>query len=86
MPKMYANIPKRMGRASASSLSASELRTIVRRLGFVALKAHETMMSNLLADKKASLAEALNDALKPIVDALLHFELPEGEDDGELHG
>lgn len=92
MPKKYGESRGRIGRASASSLSAAELRTIVRRLGFVAHKAHEAAMSNLLRNSDSNLAELFNDAFKPVVDYLLHFELEgvrftgdeEETDDGEV--
>lgn len=70
---------ERMESARTSSLSASEIRTVVRRIGFVAQKAHETMMSNLIAAGNDELAENLNDALKPAVDYLLHFEMEDGD-------
>lgn len=66
---------KRMERASASSLSAAELCTIVRRLGYVAVKAHEACMANLIEAGNEELASAFNDAFKPVCDWLLHFEL-----------
>jgi len=83
MPKMKAGFPERMGRDSASSLSASDLRVIVRRLGYVALKVHETVMSRLRQDSDARLAEAFNDIFKPVVDMLLHFDLEDGDDSQE---
>lgn len=65
---------------NASSLSASEVVTIVRRLGFVALKVFETIQGNLVSAGRHSYAEALNDSLKPLVDMLVHFELEEQRD------
>lgn len=71
------------GRESATSLSASEIQTIVRRLGFVALKVHEVVMSRLVTEDEG-LAELFNDVFKPMVDALVHFDFSDTEvDDGE---
>lgn len=77
---------RRMGRAgNARVLTAGQLETTVRRLGFVTVKMHQVMMSNLIAAHKHELAEAFNDAFKPVVDWLLNFTLEgvarETEDD-----
>jgi len=76
---------------SGASLSASEVVTVVRRLGFVLMKAHEVMQGNLVSHGQYELAERLNDSLKPLADMLAHFELetgfeqePEGEEDGNV--
>lgn len=75
---------RRIGRPSASTLSAAQMESVVRRMGFVLSKAHEEMMRNLLQSGQVHLAEDVNDSLKPLVDALLHFEITyaEGNDDG----
>lgn len=65
---------------NASGLSASEVVTIVRRLGFVALKVFETIQGNLVSSGRHQYAEALNDSLKPLVDMLVHFELEDAPD------
>lgn len=65
---------------SGPSLSASEVVTVVRRLGFVALKAYEVMQGNLTSRGNYQLAEALADTLKPVVDMMLHYSLEELED------
>jgi len=77
MPKFKQGSSRTMGRDSASSLSASQINTIVRRLGHVAHMAYQTMMSRLIDDEQARLAEALSDCLKPCVDYLIHFDLSE---------
>jgi len=69
------------GRDSATSLSAAEIHTTVRRLGFVTLKVHEIIMARLLKEDQA-LAERFNDVFKPLVDLMLHFNL-EDDDNGE---
>jgi len=76
-------IRERMERASATSLSAAEVITTVRRLGFVALKMHEVIMSRLMRESPA-LAEEFNDVFKPAVDWLLHFEMSEREGEGDV--
>lgn len=65
------------GSPSVQGLAPAVVNTVVRRLGAVALAAHDTMMSNLISAGNEALAEALNDQLKPLVDCLLHFELEE---------
>jgi len=77
-----AKIPqlsRRMG-ASASEhrtgdLSPAELVTIVRRLGYVALRVHEVVMGRLTSQEEYSMAESFNDLFKPLCDLLVHFEL-----------
>lgn len=51
--------------------------TVVRRLGYVALKIHHTVMNDLIAVGDQQGAERFNNAFKPMVDYLLSFELPE---------
>jgi len=96
MLRKPAKMSKRMGarpdsaeqpHQSGPSLSASEVVTVVRRLGFVLLKAHEVMQGNLVSHGQYELAERLNDSLKPLADMLAHFELstdfeqePEGKE------
>lgn len=77
MPIHRSNSPDRVRARSAVPLSAAALRTVVRRLGLVAIKAHEVLMSRLIEEGQVAMAEALNDAFKPLADALIHFELPE---------
>lgn len=61
--------------ANRTPLLASEIQSIVRRMGVVMLRAHEVMMSALIAQGDARVAEALNDSLKPAIDYLLHFNV-----------
>lgn len=66
------------GSARASKpehLTAAQVNVIVRRLGHVAHVALTTMMSNVIRSGDQQLAEALNDALKPCVDYMLHFDV-----------
>lgn len=58
--------------------------TVIRRMGFVLGRAHEVMESQLLDRGLHETASVLRDSLKPLIDALIHFELVErSEDDGE---
>lgn len=67
-------------RASApGELTPAQLVTVVRRLGFVMSKAHETIMGRLIAQGEHELAERFNDLFKPLVDLVVHFELDELE-------
>lgn len=69
--------------AKRTARSESEMvaQTVVRRLGFLALKAHEVIMSRLI-EEESPLAVTFQDAFKPLVDAMVHFEI--GDDDGEV--
>lgn len=97
MPQKLDRLNKRMGEArraettpspSGASLSASEIVTVIRRLGYVALTAYDVIQGNLTSRGNYRLAEALGDTLKPLVDMLVHFELedvPDTEvDNGEV--
>lgn len=77
------NLRRRMGARSLTeqpptagrNLDAKTVVTVVRRLGFVALKAYEVIQGNLTSSQKYELAETVADTLKPLIDQLLHFEL-----------
>lgn len=79
------NLSKRMARSQTSSalstagasrgMSRADIESVVRRLGFVAVKTFETIQGNLISSGQEQLAETLNDVLKPLCDMLLHFEL-----------
>lgn len=64
-----------------ATLHLSQVNATMRRLGYVASRVHEVIISNLIAADKRELAELYNDIAKPIVDALLHFELEETSDE-----
>jgi len=68
---------------SRGELTRAEIVTVVRRLGYVALRVFETIQGNLVSSGRHQYAEALNDSLKPLVDLLVHFEL-EDEPDTEV--
>jgi len=78
------------GRGSASSLSAAEERevttravqSVVRRLGVVLGAAHSAAESELIRHGMSQTATELRDSLKPLIDALVHFEV--GDADGEV--
>jgi len=61
--------------------SPRELTNVVRRMGWVLQKLHETAMSALIAAQKEALAEEFNDIVKPVVDYMLNARFtPEAED------
>lgn len=57
--------------------------TVVRRLGLVLLKAHEICEADLIAAGFKDTAAVLRDELKPLIDALIHFDVERGDDDGD---
>lgn len=83
--RMGAGRPSPASPLKPGELSAAEVVTTVRRLGFVLVKAFEIMQGNLIRHKSYELAERLNDTLKPLADMLAHFELEtEEESDDEI--
>lgn len=89
MKTRVENLRKRMGAGgvagSASPLSRGEITTIVRRFGYVVLKAHEIIISNLEGNGDQQLADEVEGALRPVVDWLLAFDVsrettPAGDD------
>jgi len=56
--------------------------TVVRRLGVVLGRAHDICERDLLSSGFHETAAALRDELKPLIDALVHFDASssEGED------
>lgn len=72
---------RRIGSATTSPLSAAEIQGVVRRFGYILAKAHEVIISRLIANQDDRLAEVVNDTLKPVVDWLLHFDLNEQRKD-----
>jgi len=68
------NSRENRGEATASSLSAAEVITTVRRLGYIALKMHEVIMSRL-GEGDAGTAERFNDMFKPLAEMLIRFDL-----------
>lgn len=72
------------GGVAARTTDAVTVNTVVRRLGYIAVKVQETVMANLIHGGNAETAEQFNDIFKPLCDALLNFELDvsrETEDD-----
>jgi len=82
MAKHRIESAERMGSDRTSSLSAAEVCTVVRRMGYVAAKVHEVVMARLVVDDQ-ELAERFNDIFKPLVDIMIHFTLEE-PGDGEV--
>jgi len=70
----------KMGRREAVP-TARELRSVVRRMGYVITKFHETAMAALTAAGMVRLAEEFNDTVKPVADYCNHFELEDDDDE-----
>lgn len=68
----------RAQRASSFAASAQDLQSVIRKTGFALHKLHELVMRNVEDDLDVAGAEALNDDLKPLIDALIHFEVRGG--------
>lgn len=72
---------ERIARASAASLLAEReatvraVQSIVRRLGVVLGAAHAAAESELIRHGMVETAEELRNGLKPLIDALVHFEV-----------
>lgn len=66
---------ERRATALRGRLSRRDVQTSIRRLGHISAKMHEAVMANLVANNDSEVAEEFNDAFKPLVDALLGFEL-----------
>lgn len=49
--------------------------TTVRRIGYVAMKAHEALEAALISSGYQRLASDLRNSLKPLCDALMHFTI-----------
>jgi len=67
----------------ASAIDPGTVKTvvhIVRRLGVVLNRALDVAITQLLAQEMLATAEALRDDLKPLCDALIHFEAAELEE------
>jgi len=76
--KTRQNLRERIGRSSASSLVAAEYGRCIREIGVVLEKLHQLVMTRLCATKDMELAEELNNDVKPLIDALIHWEVPRG--------
>jgi len=73
------------GALSALERKVATVVTVVRRLGYVLLQALEASEQDLVKAGYGATAETLRDELKPLCDALLHFEAPKQQElfDGE---
>jgi len=71
-------------RPSAASESTLTMVRIVRRLGVVLSAALDCCIRELAANDAIATAETLRDELKPLCDALIHFELDAAEEDDGL--
>lgn len=72
------------GEAASAAETVLTVIRIVRRLGVILDAALTAAISELLRNDMLATAETLRDELKPLCDALIHFEaLAEKEDDDE---
>jgi len=76
MEKTRQNLRERIGSASSSSLVASEYQRCIREIGVVLEKLHQLVMTRVCSENDLELAETLNDEVKPVIDWLIHFEVP----------
>lgn len=67
-------------RVSASSFSASlpALQAVVRKAGYALERLLQLVHTKVTSDEDLELALQLQDELKPLIDALVHFEVPSG--------
>lgn len=68
----------RAQRASSLVAPVDQLQSVVRRTGVALERLHQLVMTRVLHDEDVELAERLNDELKPLIDALIHFEVRRG--------
>lgn len=69
-----------MGRESDSSFVADlgSLEAVVRKTGYALEKMLQLVHTKVTSDEDLDVALALQDELKPLLDALMHFEAPRG--------
>lgn len=74
---MKINSLRRMGAGgvAARSADAVTVNTVIRRLGYVAAKVHETVMSNLEGSGEEETAKRFDMIFQPLVQALLGFDV-----------
>jgi len=65
------------GGRQATTPTPRECTNVVRRMGWVLQKLHETVMSALIAGNEQGLAEEFNDIVKPVVDYMLNVHFTE---------
>lgn len=79
------NFGSREGRArQGESAQVQTIVRIVRRLGVVLGAALDCSIRELAGHDMIATAEILRDELKPLVDALVHFELQDAEEDRDV--
>lgn len=86
MPRQYGSredARRRLAGATASTASVITMRNIVRRMGVTLNAALDCCISELIAHNMVNTAASLRDELKPLCDALVHFDLTEEDDDGD---
>jgi len=65
-------------RVSASSFAADlrSLETVTRKAGYALERLYQLVCTKVTSDDDLELAQQLADELKPLIDALIHFEVP----------
>ena len=64
-------------RSDSSFVAQLELtQNVVRRVGVALERMFTLVMTRVVSDNDLELAEELADELKPLIDALIHFEAP----------
>lgn len=87
MPRHYGSREDARRRSAGATATVLTIRNIVRRMGVTLNAALDCAISEMLAHSMVETAGALRDELKPLVDALVHFEVDEldnaEDDDGD---
>lgn len=80
MPARHLGSRVRMesGRTSSFSADLRALESVIRRSGVAMERLLQLVLTKVTSDDDVGLAEELRDELKPLIDALIHFEVPRG--------
>lgn len=68
----------RARRASSFSADLRALEAVVRKSGVALERLFQLVLTRVVSDEDMQLAEELADEVKPLIDALIHFEVPRG--------
>jgi len=71
---------ERVGRVSDSSFLAdlASLEAVTRKAGYALERLYQLVCTKVTSDDDLEVAQDLADELKPLIDALIHFEVPRG--------
>lgn len=67
------------GRTSSFPSSARAMENVVRTTGRSLERLYQLVMTRVCCDEDVELAETIADELKPLIDSLIHFEVPHGD-------